>query len=87
MTSKVIPAFDAALNRRVKAKVMGLAHITGLVLISDMAAGPVSSVQNRPIANALASIPAGSLGRWVLLFGGDRHIRHPERLRIRTPPS
>ena len=55
VTKKILPAFDNALDIKVKGKVMGLAKLTGIVITSD----GWSSVQIRPIVNAVASLPAG----------------------------
>jgi len=55
MTNKILPAFDTKLDGRVRGKVMGLAKLTGMVLQSD----GWTSVQSRPIVNAIASLPFG----------------------------
>ena len=56
MTNKVLPALDDKLNAAVAKKIDGLIQETGAVLISD----GWTSVQQRPIINALLSTAAGA---------------------------
>ena len=52
-TEKMLPALDDKLDSEVRQKVMSLAQTTGVTIISD----GWTSVQSRPIINALASLP------------------------------
>ena len=56
MTNKVLPALDDKLNAAVAKKIDGLIQETGAMLISD----GWTSVQQRPIINALLSTAAGA---------------------------
>eukprot|EP00967_Tisochrysis_lutea_P040565 scaffold48766_cov19-Tisochrysis_lutea.AAC.1 len=56
MTEKFHPALDQKLDNEIKTKVLGMARMTGLVIISD----GWTSVSHKPIINTLASLPAGS---------------------------
>ena len=56
MMNKVLPALEAKLDAKVSKKISGLLKETGAMIISD----GWTSVQNKPIINALLSTPAGS---------------------------
>ena len=58
MTHKVLPAFDAALNAEIRAKVKvhGMAESVGVTIVSD----GWTNVQHKPIINALVSLPLGA---------------------------
>jgi hypothetical protein len=57
MTQKILPALDKKLADDVEGKISGLLQVTGAMLISD----GWTSVQSRPIVNALLTTPAGTM--------------------------
>lgn len=57
MTKKILPALDSKLTAEVEAKILGLLAETGAMIISD----GWTSVQARPIVNALLTAPAGAM--------------------------
>ena len=57
MTTKILPALDSKLTAEVEAKILGLLAETGAMIISD----GWTSVQARPIVNALLTAPAGAV--------------------------
>ena len=56
MTNKVLPALDDKLDAKICKKIDGLIKVTGAMLISD----GWTSIQSRPIINALLSTAVGS---------------------------
>ena len=56
MTSTELPALDKKLDEQVRKKIEGLLEETGSMILSD----GWTSVQQRPIINALQSTPAGA---------------------------
>jgi hypothetical protein len=57
MSNKVLPALDKKLTEQVEAKIKGLLKLTGAMIISD----GWTSIQARPIVNALLATPAGTM--------------------------
>ena len=57
MSQKILPALDSKLTAEVEAKILGLLAETGAMIISD----GWTSVQARPIVNALLTTPAGAM--------------------------
>ena len=56
MQTNVLPALDKKLITLVESKIEGLLQLTGAMIISD----GWTSVQDRPIINALLSTPVGA---------------------------
>jgi len=57
MSKDVLPALDKKLTDQVEAKITGLIQQTGAMIISD----GWTSIQSRPIVNALLATPAGAM--------------------------
>ena len=57
MATKILPALDKKLNEDIESKMSGLLKQTGAMIISD----GWTSVQSRPIINALLTTPAGTM--------------------------
>ena len=67
MVGSVMPALDKKLDLQVGNKIKGLLEQTGAMIISD----GWTSVQSRPIVNALLSTPAGSRFLQAIDTSGD----------------